>query len=74
MNESQKLNGTITAALEAAVAEGVPLPEAVNAAISAVAVFASDREGPFMAGARMITAGGALTAPDLLAKHARTMN
>jgi len=64
----------ITATLHRAVADGVPVVDAVNAAISAVAVYASEEEGPFMAGARMITAGGALTSPKVLKSHAQTLN
>lgn len=74
MNESQKLNEAITAALDQAVAEGVPLMEAIGAAVSAIAVFSSDREGPFRAGSRLIAVGDMLVAPDQLARHARSLN
>lgn len=74
MTEIEKLSAQITAALEQAVAEGVPLMEAVNAGLSALAVFSSDREGPHRAGVRLQHLGDMLTSPAMLAKHARSLN
>lgn len=74
MTESEKLSAQITAALDQAVADGVPLMEAVSAALSALAVFSSDREGPHRAGIRLLTIGDLLTSKEMLARHAQTLN
>ena len=74
MTKTEKLNATITAALDQAVAEGVPLMDAVNSALSALAVFSTDREGPHRAGLRLQHLGDMLTSPEMLVRHARTLN
>jgi len=77
MNEkmtTDDVNAFVTATLQHAVADGVPLMEAIGAALSALAVFSSDREGPHRAGVRLKTIGALLTSPEMLGRHARTLN
>jgi len=71
---TEDVDALVTATLRHAVADGLPIMEAVNAALLALAVFSSEREGPWRAGLRLQHLGNHFTSPETLAKHARTLN
>lgn len=71
---TEDVNALVTATLQRAVADGLPLMEAIGAALSALAVFSCEREGPWRAGIRLQHLGNHFTSPEMLARHARGLN
>ncbi len=75
-NKLDTLTSAVTTALKQALADGVPVVEAIEAGMTAVVGLSVEHEGQFKAGARLILVGEQLSdsSPEMMARRERASN